>query len=693
IALNGSRTPTPMSDEALLELISDLDAEHYTSEMFYHDRYPRVHFAQSALRCAKTFGSEQGLETALLSKGRVMVVEVDPALHECTIKLLSILVKSMTSLKRAYVKDISWAAENTYKANITAQTPLGEEALDALEKGIPLILVKQTQDGVPAQLARMAGTTIPLAALDQDILTTHFAWRYPKCAIAQNLPTTVELTDAELAAVTPDLLLCAFRAHSWADAIQILKTDAHSNPTAPSKTFADFPLTEAQRAPLDQLVTDLKEWRAGTLAWEDVSRGVLLYGPPGTGKTEIARLLAKDANVTLLAGSVGAWLSNGGRSGDVIKAMRKFFRDGIEQAPCLLFLDEVDATGNRLRPHDQNSAWTDLVVGSLLEELDGFAQREGIAVIAATNHLKNIDPALRRPGRFDRLVQLDHPGLELLPDVLRWHLRSDLLGEDVAKLTPLLLGMSGADIAQLVRQARGEARKERRALQLADLDRTLQEKQGVMSDEARRRIAVHEAGHAIVLRATSGRVPQLLAVLSNGGMMQSTSISAPMTADVANHEMATLLAGRAAETLIFGQASIGAGGDPASDLAQATRLAAGLEMSWGLGATGACWLGTPDEVLARLYLDTTLQREVNRHLETAETRATAILQKYQVVLAQLSSQLYEAGVLHEDMLTECLSDVGLEGAPSDSLRDARGDCQEAPSLSEDLPLQPDGTVT
>lgn len=692
IALNGSRTPTPMSDKALLELISDLEAEHFTSEMFYRDRYPRVHFAQSALRCAKTFGSEQDLATALLSKSRVMIVEVDPALHQSTLKLLTILVKSMPSVKKACVKDISWAAENAYKTNITAHTPLGGEALEVLEKGIPLVLVKQTHDGVPAQLARMAGTTLPLAALDQDILTTHFAWRYPKCAIEQNLPKTLQLTGTELAAVTPDLLLCAFREDSWAGAIQILRTQLRSKSTVPSKKFADFPLTEAQRAPLDQLVTDLKEWRAGTLAWEDVSRGVLLSGPPGTGKTEIARLLAKDADVTLLAGSVGAWLSNGGRSGDVIQAMRKFFRDALAQAPCLLFLDELDAAGNRLRPHDQNSAWTDLVVGSLLEELDGFEHREGIAVIAATNHLKNIDPALRRAGRFDRLVQLDHPGLELLPDVLRWHLRSDLLGEDISKLTPRLLGMSGADIAQLVRQARGEARKDRRALLLEDLERTLEEKQGGLSDEARRRIAAHEAGHAIVLRATSGRVPHFLAILPDGGMMQSTSTSVPVTADVAHHEMTTLLGGRAAETLVFGHASIGAGGDPDSDLAQATRLAAGLEMSWGLGTTGACWLGTPDQILTRIYLDATLQTKVNRHLEAAETRAKAILQKYSVVLAQLSSRLYEAGVLHEDVLTQCLSDIALESPLSGILLDARGDCQDAPRLSEDLPVPPTGSV-
>jgi ATP-dependent Zn protease len=343
----------------------------------------------------------------------------------------------------------------------------------------------------------------------------------------------------------------------------------------------------------------------------------------------------------------------------MIKAMRAAFSTAAEQAPSLLFLDEVDAFGDRNRRTDHNSAYTDFIVTALIDQLDGYHGHEGVIVMAATNHLEKLDRAITRAGRFDRILRLPHPDHALLPQVLRWHLGADLVDADLTGVAQAALGMSGADIAAAVRAARGRARQARRALALADLTDAIHEARTPLPKALRRIVAVHEAGHAIVSAATGQADVAMLAIQSDGGV---TATSLHRTGDdrpAVEAQLAISMAGRAAERLLLGRVSAGSGGDPGSDLATATRLATALEASWGLGST-LIWQGPIEGIEARLRDDTGLRARVETHLRNAETRASRILTAHRALLDEMAAALDAAGVLAGPQLAAFLARVRKE---------------------------------
>jgi ATP-dependent Zn protease len=396
------------------------------------------------------------------------------------------------------------------------------------------------------------------------------------------------------------------------------------------------------------MLQDIRDWRAGRLDWEEVMRGLLLSGPTGSGKTEIARLLAREAGFDVRATSVAEWLGSGTRGGDTIRQMRQFFADAQANVPCIVFIDELDAIGNRARPHDHNSSWTDTIVTALLECLDGFGARTGIVLLAATNHVDKIDTAIRRPGRFDKLLHLDYPDLEQMPAVFRWHLKSDLPDADLSALIPQSVGMSGAQVGGVVREARARARRAKRALSLADLHACLETGRPPQPPALRERVAVHEAGHVIAAMATGAAQPYCAAITLWGGFVRQTRrVHANCRADI-EAEIIALLAGRAAERLVFDDVSGGAGGDEDSDLARATKLAAAFELSFGLSLSlrGPVWLGTPDEAIAQMRTNPALQERVALHLQRLEAVARSILEQNRHILDDLAIDLLTCHVLH-----------------------------------------------
>lgn len=180
------------------------------------------------------------------------------------------------------------------------------------------------------------------------------------------------------------------------------------------------------------------------------------------------------------------------------KAMRAAFASAAEQAPCILFIDEVDSFGDRARPRDHNSTYTDYILNALLDLLDGFHGHEGVMVMAATNHPDKLDAALIRPGRFDHIVTLDYPSFDRLPAAIRWQLGADLPDADLSGVAVRAAGASGADIAAAVRAARARARMGRRDLILTDLEEALAAARPSLPEALRWRVSVHEAGHAVV---------------------------------------------------------------------------------------------------------------------------------------------------------------------------------------------------
>lgn len=388
------------------------------------------------------------------------------------------------------------------------------------------------------------------------------------------------------------------------------------------------------------LVRDLRDYRAGRIALTDLDRGCLLVGPAGTGKTTLARVLAREAEVNLIATSAATWLSHS-HLGEVIQAVRLDFATARERAPCVLFIDEVDGLSDRTVVEPRyRSYWTSFI-GCVLEEMDGLRSEPGVVVIGATNFLKAVDPALLRSGRLERVIHVPVPSTEELARILRQKLGSDLPDADLMPLAVLGLGGTGADAERWVRGARRRARHAGRGLTSDDLMAEVGGRVDAVSPELRRRCAVHEAGHAVVAVISGEAVDVEVSLVGQGARAGTTRVSGaadqPMTAGRARQILVYLLAGRAAEEVVLGGVSAGAGGAEESDLAMATRLATGMVTAYGLaGPTPLVYLGGN---LAASHLPPHLLAEVKHELSAAYKEATALIRAHQAAVEQLAAYL------------------------------------------------------
>lgn len=404
-----------------------------------------------------------------------------------------------------------------------------------------------------------------------------------------------------------------------------------------------------------ELITDLTDWKARQITWADIDRGILLAGPPGTGKTTFAKALAKSCGVPLVAGSLAQWQAKG-HLGDLLKAMREAFDEARRKAPCILFIDEIDAFGSRLTARGDFARYQIEVINGLLECIDGVEGREGVVVVGACNHPEMLDPAVTRAGRLDRTVNIPLPDANARIGILRHHLRGSLPGICLATIAERTEGSSGADIEKFVREARRRARRQRREMVLDDLVSGLPELCRV-PDDALHRTAVHEAGHTLVrLHFGLGEIETIKIIREYtpgetgeraGGFVkgQHRVIHTRSRSDYLD-EICTCLGGLAAERIVFGDYHDGGGGVSGSDLHLATVAAAALEASHGLGGRLVYLSPNKDAYLEDLLArDLALRRTVDETLKSCFERAEEIISANQQGHQRLVEALLERGEL------------------------------------------------
>lgn len=400
-----------------------------------------------------------------------------------------------------------------------------------------------------------------------------------------------------------------------------------------------------------QLAIDLADWEAGRIPWSDVDTGLLLSGPSGVGKTIYAKALATTCGVELVVASAARWQSKG-HLGDMQRAMFKSFDDAKKKTPVILFIDEVDSFTDRDREQSHNASYVRQVINSFLECLDGAASREGVVVIGACNNPNVMDAAILRPGRLDHHIRPGYPDSEARTGILRLHLRGDLPDADFTRFAEDSVGLTGADIARLVRLARRVARRHRRTVTIEDILGSLPGKIA-LSQELRRTVAIHELGHAVVAVATGTRKLWGVSIESRASVDVERQIlgGAVMEQDEwANRgkgfyldQIAILLGGMAAEHVFLGQHADGV----ASDLDGATRLAIIIDRHLGMNGVLHSWPRGIDEGLIDSVrrLDSPLLRRIEPVLQEQLARATTIVESHRRSVERLWLELIDRGYL------------------------------------------------
>jgi cell division protease FtsH len=402
----------------------------------------------------------------------------------------------------------------------------------------------------------------------------------------------------------------------------------------------------------ETLAQDLADFIAKRIPWSEVEPAVVLWGPPGTGKTLFPRALAATCKVPLIATSYAEWQrTKDGHLGDVLAAMHEVFALAKRHAPCILFIDEIEAVSSR-QAGGNNQRWYTNIITALNEELNSISAREGVVVIAATNYSDRIDPALLRSGRLDTKIAIPVPTAEDLQGIFRFHLKAHLADADLGSLAIAAVDSTGADVERTVRRARRRARRFKRELMLEDLFAALGEKLEGLPREYQERIAIHEAGHAtaaIVLKV-SRNVHISLFHLGNGGAATffDPQVEA-LTRKVVERRIAVALAGRAAEHVLLGEVTAGAGGPDSSDLGLANALAFWAVARWGLAERDELkWLDCPPEQIAAAHPE--LADEAYRMLQVAYARARALIKRRTGQVRAIANELLKRRALaHADI--------------------------------------------
>jgi cell division protease FtsH len=442
--------------------------------------------------------------------------------------------------------------------------------------------------------------------------------------------------------------------------------------------FSDVAGVDEAREELREVVEFLKTPKKYTNLGGKIPKGVLLVGPPGTGKTLLARAVAGEAHVPFfsLSGSEFVEMFVGVGAARI----RDLFQQADAKAPCIVFIDELDALGKaRVQSPVGSHEEREQTLNQLLAEMDGFDSRKGVIIMGATNRPEVLDPALLRPGRFDRQVLVDKPDVKGREEILRIHVKGVKVAPDVdIKLVAArTAGFAGADLANLVNEAallaaRGDKTEVGPAEFEAAIERLVAglERKRVMSEKDRETIAYHETGHAVVASVLSGQYPvHKISIVGRGFGVLGYTLHLPTderylsTRTQLNGELAVLLGGRTAEELTFGEITTGAQNDllRATDIARAMVTEFGMSDSLGLinyeGAKRAKFLDIAMPQERGLYSEQTalkIDAEIARIIGDAHARATEILTERRAQMDTIAKRLLAVEVMEGDELRQIL---------------------------------------
>jgi ATP-dependent Zn protease len=417
-----------------------------------------------------------------------------------------------------------------------------------------------------------------------------------------------------------------------------------------------------------ELAGDIRSWRRREIAWADIGTGLLLSGPPGTGKTLYAAALARSSGLAFIATSVAQWQS-AGHLGDLLRAMRTSFRAAMEKAPSLLFIDEFDSIGDRASFSSDHASYSTQVVNGLLEALDGSASREGVVVVAATNNAGSIDAAFLRPGRLGRHILIGLPGVEDRVAIASTYLDGALPVPDIEKVAVATEGMTGADIAGLAKDARRRARVGKVTLDAALVLSCLPPALPLVGEE-RRCVSVHEAGHAVIGVKLGFGVLQAVAIvgevrkahaIAGGALFQSRAKIVRSKGSYLD-EICLRLAGTAAEKIVIGSVTDGAGSGLGSDIAQAADVATLMVAEFGMGGRlrHVHTTSAADRELLRRR-NGEVAKEVADILAEQLLRAEAIILEHVHVVEAIADRLESKGLLDGDEVAELMKGEDTNG--------------------------------
>jgi AAA+ superfamily predicted ATPase len=405
------------------------------------------------------------------------------------------------------------------------------------------------------------------------------------------------------------------------------------------------------RAWAESTIADIVAWKAGRIPWSQLTSGVALNGPPGCGKTTFAQVFCREAGLHLVSATYAKWQGSGdGHLGHLLRSMRRDFEEARNcDQPSCIFIDEIDSFANRANVTHAHHDYVVNVVNALLAEIDGIKGREGLIVIGASNDISRCDPALLRSGRLERIVQIGVPNLIELERMFRVRLKADLQDADLTPIIDLSIGLVGADVERVVKDARRVARQDgQRPIELRDLREALAGEDN-RPTELLWRHCVHEAAHLLVDVIHFGPEDVFATSIGSGGrggMSVRTSLRhIDGTPDQYHRRLQVILAGRAGEQLLLGSVSHGAGGRSGSDLDNATSLAAAMVGSLGLvGANHLTFFGagmSTRDFLQYSEVRVAVARELRRASEASQT----LLEANREALLAVATELQRHGKL------------------------------------------------